>query len=186
MKTFLQKVAFVLLILLAAAAVTGLLAFRLIQHNIATRMHPPHLTLRPEPAVDLPYQTLDGQPRLLSSAKGKVVFLDLWGTWCIQCVAEMPTVQRLYDHYRNDPRVTFLIVSRLDTPSAVRSYARRNRFDLPFYTMNDEDIPKTMQLQQYPSTFLFAPDGTLAAKHVGAADWSDPSVISFIDHLKQQ
>jgi hypothetical protein len=98
----------------------------------------------------------------------------------------MPTVQRLYDHYRNDPKVTFLIVSRLDTPSAVRSHARRNYLDLPFYIMRDEDIPSAMQLQQYPSTFLFAKDGTLVAKHVAAADWSDPSVIVFIDRLKQQ
>jgi thiol-disulfide isomerase/thioredoxin len=40
-----------------------------------------------------------------------VVYLDLWGTWCIQCVAEMPTVQKLYDHYKGDSQVEFLIVS---------------------------------------------------------------------------
>ncbi len=43
-----------------------------------------------------------------------------------------------------------------------------------------------MQLNQFPSTFLYAKDGTLVAKHVGAADWSDKSVIAFIDNLKQQ
>jgi hypothetical protein len=43
-----------------------------------------------------------------------------------------------------------------------------------------------MQLQQYPATFLHAKDGRLVSKHVGAADWSDRSVISFIDRLKQQ
>ena len=51
----------------------------------------------------------------------------------MQCVAEMPTVQKLYDHYRNDPDVEFLIVSRLDSPLAVGSYAYRSHLDLPFY-----------------------------------------------------
>jgi hypothetical protein len=77
---------------------------------------------------------------------------------------EMPTVQALYDHYRNDPRVEFLIISRLDSPAAVRRYAHRNHFDLPFYTMEDEQIPPWMQLHQFPSSFIYAPDGTLAAR----------------------
>jgi phosphoglycerol transferase MdoB-like AlkP superfamily enzyme len=43
-----------------------------------------------------------------------------------------------------------------------------------------------MQFQQYPATFLYAKDGRLVSKHLGAADWSDRSVIAFIDQLKQQ
>lgn len=96
----------------------------------------------------------------------------------------MPTVQKLYNHYRNDPQVEFLIISRMDTPQAVRSYAKRNHFDLPFYVMDNDDIPESMRLNQYPSTFLYAKDGTLVSKHVGAANWAAPSVISFIDQLK--
>ena len=95
-------------------------------------------------------------------------------------------MQRLYEHYRNDPDVTFLIVSRLDSPSAVRSYSWRNHLDLPFYVTRDEDIPESMQLNQFPATFLYAKDGSLVSKHVGAADWSDGSVIAFIDRLKKQ
>jgi thiol-disulfide isomerase/thioredoxin len=168
------------------AAATGLLVFKLVQHRVAAHMHPPHLRLQPEPPSELTYRTLEGTPQHLSSTKGQVVFLDLWGTWCVQCVAEMPKVQKLYDHYKDDPQVKFLIVSRLDSPSTVRSYARRNHLDLPFYITRDEEIPPAMQLNQYPATFLYTKDGRLVSKHVGAADWSDRSVISFIDRLKQQ
>lgn len=182
----LRRTVVVLLSLVLLAACTGLLVFKFAQYKIAARMQPPHLQIQPEPASDLLYRTLDGIPQHLSSNKGKVVFLDLWGTWCIQCVAEMPKVQELYNHYKNDPDIEFLIVSRLDSPAAVRSYARRNHLDLPFYVTNDEDIPKTMQLNQYPATFLYAKNGNLIAKHVAAADWSDHSVISFIDRLKRQ
>jgi thiol-disulfide isomerase/thioredoxin len=186
LRTILKRTTIILLSLILLAAASALLVFKLVQYRVAARMRPPHLHLQPEPASDLPYLTLDGAPQQLSSNKGQVVFLDLWGTWCVQCVAEMPTVQKLYDHYKNDPQVKFLIVSRLDRPSAVRSYARRNHLDLPFYITRDDKIPPSMQLQQYPATFLYAKDGSLVSKHVGAADWSDRSVISFIDRLKQQ
>ena len=72
----------------------------------------------------------------------------------------MPTVQKLYDHYRNDPQVKFLIVSRLDSPSSVLSHARRNHLSLPFYVTQDQDIPGSMKLNQYPSTFIYAKDGS--------------------------
>jgi len=98
----------------------------------------------------------------------------------------MPTVQSLYNHYRNDPQVKFLIVSRLDSPASVRAYARRNHFDLPFYVTRDNEIPASMQLNQFPETFILAKNGALISKHTGAANWSAPSVISFIDQLKTQ
>jgi hypothetical protein len=85
-------------------------------------------------------------------------------------------VQRLRDHYRDDPLVSFLIVSRMDSAPAVRAYAHRNHLDLPFFLTEDEDIPSSMQLNQFPATFIYAKDGSLVAKHVGAADWSDEAV----------
>jgi thiol-disulfide isomerase/thioredoxin len=170
------------LLILGAVAVLG---WQFIQHRIALNEQAPGLVRINQSADDFPFRTLDGNIEHLSAKKGKVVFVDLWGTWCIQCVAEMPTVQKLYDRYRNDPDVTFLIISRLDSPATVRRYARLHHYDLPFYTTNDEDIPASMQLGQFPTTFLYARDGSIAAKHTGAANWSDRRVVAFIEKLKR-
>ena len=104
----------VALVLLAAGV--GLLFFKFVQRKIAANMQPPHLMPLREVSSDLSYRTLDGEPQHLASAKGQVVFLDLWGTWCVQCVAEMPTVQKLYDHYKDDPQVKFLILGSIRLP----------------------------------------------------------------------
>lgn len=177
-------IAMAILIVLTAAVLFTL--FKLVEHNIASRLAPPVLQQESIRAPDMIYRTLDGRLASVSSGKGKVVFLNLWGTWCVQCVAEMPTVQKLYNHYRSDPDVEFLIVSRLDSPAAVRSYARRNHLELPFYVTEDADIPPAMQLNQYPSTFIYAKDGSIVAQHAGASDWSSKSVIEFIDHLRRE
>jgi thiol-disulfide isomerase/thioredoxin len=185
-KQFWSRLAIVLCCLILLAILSTIAFFQVAEKRIAARERSPILEMESQPVPDLPFRTLDGKLRYVSELKGKVVFLDLWGTWCIQCVAEMPTVQKLYDRYRNDPNVEFLIVSRLDSVSAVRAYARRNHFDLPFYVTRNEDVPNSMQLGQYPATFLYARDGTVAAQHTGAADWSSPSVIAFIDRLKER
>ena len=186
MTKILGRIALTLILVSLVGGSIALLGFKLVQYHIAVNAHAPHLRFQPEAASDLTFRTLDGQPQHLLPNNNQVVFLDLWGTWCVQCVAEMPAIQSLYNHYRNDPQVKFLIVSRWDSPNAVRSYARRNHLDLPFYVTRDGEIPASMQLHQFPSAFILAKNGTLISEHTGAADWSAPSVISFIDRLKAQ
>ncbi len=132
MKWLLKPLCYVLLLLVVAALV-AVGWFRWAQHVVAARMTAPTLTVERKVAPDMQYQTLNGRPMHLSDSKGKVVFLDLWGTWCVQCVAEMPTVQKLYDRYCNDPRVQMLIVSRMDSPSQIQSFSERNHYKLPFF-----------------------------------------------------
>jgi hypothetical protein len=101
-------------------------------------------------------------------------------------VAEMPTVQALYNHFKNDTSVAFIIASRLDTPGKVKTFATKHHYDLPFYTIQDSDIPLQLRYNQYPATFIFDRDGSLATKHISAANWSDPSVIAFIKSLEKE
>lgn len=179
-----RRISIAMLLMLAIAAVGVFVFFKIVEHRIASKLVPPVLADQPIPGPDFTYRTLDGTERHLAASRGKVVFLNLWGTWCVQCVAEMPTVQKLYDHYRGDSDIEFLIVSRLDSPAAVRSYAHRNHLDLPFYITEDRDIPDSMQLNQYPSTFIYDRKGSIVAEHAGASNWSDESVIRFVDELR--
>ncbi|HEX9157853.1 MAG TPA: TlpA disulfide reductase family protein, partial [Syntrophales bacterium] len=42
---------------------------------------------------------LDGSKLDLAAEKGKVVFLNVWATWCAPCRAEIPELQKLHDKY---------------------------------------------------------------------------------------
>lgn len=179
-----KRIVVTLLSLCVVVLGVGLFLFHSVRKRVEA--HSPHIVPVSLPAPDLTFQTLDGQARHLSDFKGKVVFLDLWGTWCIQCVAEMPTVQQLYLHYKDDPQVVFLVVSRLDTPQQVARYARLGGYTLPFFVTRNDDIPPSMYFGQYPATFLYSKDGRIAMEHTGGADWADSSVISFIDELKSR
>lgn len=134
---------------------------------------------------DFAYHTLDGKGEHLLSSKGKVLFVNRWGTWCAPCVAEMPSIQKLYDHYKDDPDVKFLIIASRDSASDVQTFALRHHLDLPFYIEENADTTG-LNFSTFPSTSIYRKDGTLALKQVGGADWSAPAVIAQIEQLKLQ
>jgi thiol-disulfide isomerase/thioredoxin len=182
---------FIVLLSIAALAIAGLVTLRLLEKMVAKRFFTtPAIAAAPQPQAipfadyNFQYASLDGQPHHLADLKGKVIFVNLWGTWCIRCIAEMPSIQTLYNQFADDPSVVFLIASRLDTPKRVRLYAKYGRYTLPFYTVEDSAIPKPMEFNQYPTTFIFAKDGSVAETQIGGADWSAPSVANSIRQLE--
>lgn len=56
------------------------------------------LSLKTTP-VELKFPDLDGREIDLAKYRGKVVLLDFWATWCVPCMAEMPTIKAVYQKY---------------------------------------------------------------------------------------
>ena len=62
-------------------------------------------------APDFTGNTIDGTEVSLSSLKGKVVYIDVWATWCKPCVAEIPFSKKLQKEFEGNKGVEFLNVS---------------------------------------------------------------------------
>lgn len=64
-----------------------------------------------KPAPDIMGLTIDGKKLLLTDFRGKVVYIDVWATWCAPCKEEMPLSIKLQNRFsKNDP-IVFLYVS---------------------------------------------------------------------------
>ena len=64
---------------------------------------------------DIPLITLGGKNVNLSELKGKVVFVNLWASWCPPCVAEMPGIHALYQKV-DKSKVAFVMISLDEKP----------------------------------------------------------------------
>lgn len=62
-------------------------------------------------AVDFTAVNYQGEQVSLSSLKGKVIYVDLWATWCMPCLQEMPYYEKLKDKFKDNPEVVFVSLS---------------------------------------------------------------------------
>ncbi|SEK68313.1 Thiol-disulfide isomerase or thioredoxin [Parapedobacter koreensis] len=69
-------------------------------------------TGKPAPAFTL--KSAEGTVYNLSDFKGKVVYIDLWASWCVPCRQETPSFKQLYEKYKDDERVEFVSVAVSD------------------------------------------------------------------------
>ena len=120
-----------------------------------------------------------GQSYNLDEAKGKVVFINLWATWCPPCIAEMPDMQKLYNDYQD--KVLFLFVSN-ETPNKVASFFKKKEYDLPSFLPRSE-VPKELYSKTIPATFIIDKKGAIVIDKRGAANWNGSSVRSLLDRL---
>ncbi|MCP4657180.1 MAG: TlpA family protein disulfide reductase [bacterium] len=138
----------------------------------------PRLSLYGQADPDWSVRTLEGEEVRLSDFAGRVVFLNFWATWCIPCVAEMPSIQRLYESLA-DEDVAFLLVSEEDAET-VRSLLEARDLNLPVYLGVASAI---YQSKGIPVTFIIDRDGTIVFRHLGSADWDQEACRAFIRRL---
>lgn len=129
-----------------------------------------------------PLQDLDERPVSFSSFKGKIVFLNIWATWCGPCVGEMPSIARLAQNARlQDKNIAFVCVSTDESAEAVRQFVAGK--DWKMTILRAEKVPSVFYTEGIPSTFVIDADGRIAATAVGASDWSAPDVVEFLEKL---
>ncbi|WP_375581308.1 TlpA disulfide reductase family protein [Marivirga tractuosa] len=67
------------------------------------------------PAPDFKYVNLEGDSMTMADFKGKVVYIDVWATWCAPCIAEHPYMEELQKQYE-DEDVAFIAISVDSSP----------------------------------------------------------------------
>ena len=124
---------------------------------------------------------LDGRPVNLSELKGKVVFVNLWASWCPPCVAEMPGIYALYQ--KLDPaKVAFVMISLDENPAKAKKLLQRKGYTFPVYFPAGPLAPP-FDSNSIPSTVILTPDGQVAARHEGMADYDTPEFKAALEKL---
>ncbi len=108
----------------------------------------------------------------------QVVFLNVWATWCGPCNIEMPGIQKLYDRYKDNPKVSFYIVSDEDAET-VSPFIAKKGYELPFYQFRG-NYPAMLDGNAIPRTYIIH-KGKILVSEIGASQWDRPDIHSLID-----
>lgn len=127
---------------------------------------------------------LKGDPVSLAALRGKVVFLNIWATWCAPCREEMPSMEKLYDGMRGDKDFVMLAVSQ-DTGSRaeVMAYVKKHGYHFDVLLDPNNVVAEAYQVSGVPETFIIDRSGRIVAHHSGAFDWSQPAIRDALEEL---
>ncbi|MFZ9388840.1 MAG: TlpA family protein disulfide reductase [Chitinophagaceae bacterium] len=133
-----------------------------------------------DPVIDIVCRSLKGENVSLSSLKGKVIYIDLWATWCGPCMAEMPHFEELKKHYVNNPEIAIVSLSIDDNdPVWIRNVQERKAEGIQWRI----DRPKLVDygVESVPRYILIGKDFKVAELNAPRA--ADPALRSMIDKL---
>jgi cytochrome c biogenesis protein CcmG, thiol:disulfide interchange protein DsbE len=126
--------------------------------------------------------TADGQRVSLASLQGKVVLLNFWATWCLECRAEMPVIERMHREFSVQGLAVVGINAREGTTS-IREYAKELGLTFPLILDPKGTINAAYGVVGLPTTFLIGRDGRPVALAIGPREWSAKPALALIQAL---
>lgn len=140
--------------------------------------HP--LTGKPAPAFALPAQS-GAKHVSLDEAKGKVVLVDFWATWCGPCKASFPKYQALAQKYSDD--LVVIGIAEDDESDGIQEFARETGATFPLAWDKDKNIAKEYRPDSMPTSFLVDGNGLVRFVHSGFRDGDEKEVEKRVKSL---
>jgi peroxiredoxin len=131
-------------------------------------------------APDFKLTSLDGPDISLSSQRGNVVILNFWATWCGPCRAEMPTLEKVGQTYR-DRGLRVIGVDVQESPDKVRDFLPEVGVTFPIVFDSDTALARRYRAGGLPASFIIDREGTVREIKLGA--YTEETLIEKIQPL---
>ena len=121
----------------------------------------------------------------LSDLKGKVVFINFWATWCPPCIAEMPSINKLQEKFKDNEDFIVLMVDADNQPDKSIKFMSKRNYNLKVFTPASQ-IPTELLGNALPTTVILNKKGKTVFKHEGGADYTNQEFIKFLETLLKE
>ena len=132
------------------------------------------LKIEPEPAPlpDASFTDADGAEHTLADFRGRGIVLNLWATWCVPCVKEMPALETLAGTIGDGIVLLPLSSDRGGKATVERFYTQHGIVKLPIWLDPKGAAARAWGARGLPTTYIIDREGRVKAKLEGGADWA--------------
>lgn len=171
---------------LGAVAVAAIAGLFLLAMQVATQPGQRPAVGSPAPDFDIGLYAgyRDGLPERirLSDLRGKVVVMNFWAEWCVECKKEAAALELASRRFK-DRGVVFLGVNYLDQESAALKYLRDYAITYPNGFDQQQRISRAYRITGVPETFVIDRDGTV--RHVIVQQLTEGELNAMLSRLVQ-
>jgi len=125
---------------------------------------------QPMPAVELTDPS--GATLATADLRGTPVLLNLWATWCVPCVAEMPLLDQLAADLGEEVRVVTVSQDLTGAEAVGPFFAERKLENLPQWLDPENELGVLAQASGLPLTVLYDAEGKEVWRVAGGYDWA--------------
>lgn len=134
---------------------------------------------------DFKVANLSGEQKARTSAKGKIVLLNFWATWCPPCRQEIPAIESLSQAMKGKSFEVFA-VSLGEDAATVKSFVAEQKITFPVYLDPKNILSRTFASQGIPTTYILDKNGLFIAGVVGGYDYANPEFVGILKELAQK
>lgn len=119
-------------------------------------------------APELVLENVDGSGVItLAEHKSKVVLVDLWATWCVPCIAELPHLQALSDELPAEDFLMLGIVLESGEREEIVAFLEQKEITYPQVLGEEETAEAFGPFLGYPTKYLIDRDGLVVKRYFG-------------------
>ncbi|MCI6550800.1 MAG: TraB/GumN family protein [Prevotella sp.] len=130
------------------------------------------------------FNDINGKTHKSSDFEGKVLYIDFWATWCGPCKQEIPHMAKLYDHYKNNPKIAIISISIDTNVEAWRKMVTKDKPEWPQFVAEGAQNMKMSNdwgITAIPRFIILNADGTI--RSANATRPSSPNIIQELDAI---
>jgi thiol-disulfide isomerase/thioredoxin len=137
----------------------------------------------PRPVPPIGFTDAAGNARTLADYAGQGVILNLWATWCVPCVAEMPALDQLAGQLGAGWAVLPLSSDRQGASVVEAFYRAHNIAHLPVMLDPRGAASRLIGVRGIPTTLVIDRTGQERARLEGAVAWAEPASLAALRGL---
>ena len=137
------------------------------------------------PAPDFTLLDTEGRMHRLSDSRGKPVIINFWTTWCPPCREEIPSMNRAW-HILEKEGIAMLAINMGEDEDTIFIFTADYPADFPILMDQSGEVTEEWPVKGLPTTYVIAPDGTIAYRAIGSREWDDEQLLDRIRALKKR